>query len=49
MNIYVVPASLRIANDTLPTFLASLLQFPTSLRPSALLARLRRSKPGYES
>jgi O-antigen/teichoic acid export membrane protein len=49
MNLYVVPASLRIARDTLPAFLASLLQYPTSLRPSVLIARLRRSKPGYES
>jgi O-antigen/teichoic acid export membrane protein len=49
MNLYVVPASLRIARDTLPSFLAALLQYPTSLRPAILLARLRRSKPGYES
>jgi O-antigen/teichoic acid export membrane protein len=48
MNLYVVPASLRIARDTLPAFLAALLQYPTSLRPAILLARLRRSKPGYE-
>jgi O-antigen/teichoic acid export membrane protein len=48
MNLYVVPASLRIARDTLPAFLAGLLQYPTSLRPAVLVARLRRSKPGYE-
>jgi O-antigen/teichoic acid export membrane protein len=49
MNLYVVPACLRIAHDNLPDFLASLLQYPTSLRPAALLAQIRRSKPGFES
>ena len=49
MNLYVVPACLRIAHDTLPAFLASLLHYPQSLRPGALLARVRRSKPGFES
>jgi O-antigen/teichoic acid export membrane protein len=49
MNLYVVPASLRIAHDTLPAFLVSLLHYPHSLRPAALLARVRRSKPGFES
>ncbi len=48
MNLYVVPASLRIAHDTLPAFLASMLHYPPSLRPAALLARVRRSKPGFE-
>jgi O-antigen/teichoic acid export membrane protein len=49
MNIYVVPACLRIAHDTLPAFLSSLLHYPPSLRPAVLLARIRRSKPGFES
>jgi O-antigen/teichoic acid export membrane protein len=49
MNLYVVPASLRIARETLPAFLAGLLHYPPSLRPAALIARLRRSKPSYES
>ena len=49
MNCYVVPASLRIAHDTLPAFLASMLHYPPSLRPATLLARIRRSKPGFES
>ena len=49
MNLYVVPACLRIAHDTLPAFLSSLLQYPHSLRPAILLARIRRSKPGFES
>jgi len=49
MNLYVVPASLRISRDTLPAFLASMLHFPPSLRPGVLLARIRRSKPNLES
>ena len=49
MNIYVVPASLRIAHDNLPDFLSSLLHYPQSLRPAALLVRISRSKPGLES
>jgi O-antigen/teichoic acid export membrane protein len=49
MNLYVVPASLRISRDTLPAFLNSLLHFPHSLRPTFLLARLRRSRPNLES
>ena len=48
MNIYVLPESLRITEDTFPAFLASLLDFPQSLHPSALLARLRRSGPQLE-
>jgi len=42
MNFYVLPASLRIAQDTLPEFLASMRHYPESLRPAALLARMRR-------
>ncbi|HEX3572883.1 MAG TPA: lipopolysaccharide biosynthesis protein [Acidobacteriaceae bacterium] len=42
MNFYVLPASLRIAHDTFPAFLASMRHYPESLRPGALLARLRR-------
>jgi O-antigen/teichoic acid export membrane protein len=49
MNLYVVPACLRIAHDSAPAFLASLVHYPQSLRPDALLARIRRSRPGYES
>ncbi len=49
MNLYVVPASLRIAHDTLPVFLSSMLQYPHSLRPAILLARIRRSRPTFES
>jgi O-antigen/teichoic acid export membrane protein len=49
MNLYVVPASLRISRDTLPAFLASMLHYPQSLHPALLLARVRRSKPTLES
>jgi O-antigen/teichoic acid export membrane protein len=49
MNLYVVPACLRIAHDNLPDFLASMFHYPPSLRPASLLARIRRSKPGFES
>jgi O-antigen/teichoic acid export membrane protein len=49
MNLYVVPASLRIAHDTLPAFVASMFRYPPSLRPGALLAQIRRSRPGLES
>ena len=49
MNMYVVPATLRISQDTFPAFLASMLHYPASLRPAALLARIRRSRPGLES
>ena len=33
MNLYVLPASLRIAHDTFPAFLASMFTFPPSLKP----------------
>ena len=49
MNLYVVPACLRIARDTLPAFLSSMLRIPSDFHPASLLARIRRSKPGYES
>ncbi|MBS1800341.1 MAG: lipopolysaccharide biosynthesis protein [Acidobacteria bacterium] len=49
MNFYVLPASLRISHDTFKNFLASLLHYPASLRPAALLARIARSKPDLES
>jgi O-antigen/teichoic acid export membrane protein len=43
MNFYVLPASLRIAHDTFAGFMASMLHYPESLKPAAVLARLRRS------
>jgi O-antigen/teichoic acid export membrane protein len=49
MNLYVVPACLRIAHDTLPAFLASMLSIPEVIHPRALLARIRRSRPDFES
>jgi O-antigen/teichoic acid export membrane protein len=49
MNLYVLPVSLRIAHDTFPAFLASMLHYPESLRPGALLARLRRGKAPAET
>lgn len=49
MNLYVVPAALRISQDTLPAFIASMLHYPNFLRPASLLARIRRSTPGLES
>jgi hypothetical protein len=42
MNMYVLPASLRLSHDTFPAFMSSMLHYPRSLRPAALLARLRR-------
>ncbi len=49
MNLYVLPNSLRIAQDTLPAFLHGLTVYPPSLRPAFLFARIRRSRPGLES
>lgn len=42
MDAWVLPASLKIAHDTWPGFLRALAHYPDSLRPSALLHRLRR-------
>jgi len=49
MNMYVVPASLRISQDTFPAFVAGMMHYPQSLRPRVLLARIRRSIPSLES
>ena len=49
MNLYVLPSSLRLAQDTFPAFMASMVQYPPSLRPAELLARLRRSRPELEA
>ena len=48
MNCYVLPESLHIAQDTFPAFMASMLHYPESLKPAALLARLRRPKVEVE-
>jgi O-antigen/teichoic acid export membrane protein len=45
MNLYVLPASLRIAQDTFPAFMAGLIHYPPSFKPAALLAHLRRKPP----
>jgi O-antigen/teichoic acid export membrane protein len=49
MNLYVLPACLIIAHDTLPAFLASMLHYPPSLRPGVLLARLKRPRPQLDT
>jgi O-antigen/teichoic acid export membrane protein len=43
MDTYVLPASLRISHDTWGGFLRSMWDIPRTLRPAALLARLRRT------
>ena len=46
MNLYVLPASLKIADDHLHgDFLASMTHWPKSLNWETMAARLRRSKP----
>ncbi|HVG26531.1 MAG TPA: lipopolysaccharide biosynthesis protein [Acidobacteriaceae bacterium] len=45
MDTYVLPSALRIAHDTWSGFLLSMFHYPPSLRPAALLARLRRTRP----
>jgi hypothetical protein len=42
MDAYVLPASLKISHDTWGGFMAAMLHYPSSLRPGALRARLRR-------
>ncbi|RZU41549.1 lipopolysaccharide biosynthesis protein [Edaphobacter modestus] len=49
MNMYVLPASLELSHDTFPAFVASMTHYPQSLRPAALMARFRRSRPQMES
>lgn len=49
MDVYVLPASLRIAHDTWPGFLQAVFQWPHSLRPQALRRRLRRAETAPES
>jgi O-antigen/teichoic acid export membrane protein len=41
MDVYVLPASLKISHDTWPGFLRAVVQWPASLRPAALVRRLR--------
>ena len=42
MDAYVLPSSLKIAQDTWGGFMGAMLHYPQSLRPRALAARLRR-------
>lgn len=49
MTFYVLPSTLRIAQDTFFGFLRSLLDVPPALHPNALWRRLRRSRPALES
>ena len=41
MSVYVLPATLRLAQDNLPSFLRSLLDLPAPLRPATLIRRVR--------
>ena len=43
MDLYVLPASLRISQDTWPGFLRAMLHIPQTLTPRILLARLRKT------
>lgn len=43
MDVYVLPASLRISEDTWTSFGRSLLHFPEALHPRSLRGRLRRT------
>ena len=49
MSFYVLPATLRIAHDRFGPFMISLLDVPPALHPRALLRRLNRSRPEFES
>ena len=43
MDVYVLPASLRVAGDTWAGFLGALTRVPQALRPGVLLGRLRKT------
>ncbi len=45
MNVYVLPTSLRVAEDTWGGFMLAMFAYPQSLRPEKVLQRLRRLKP----
>jgi O-antigen/teichoic acid export membrane protein len=44
MNTYVLPASLRVAEDTWGGFVGAMFEYPQSLRPASLWKRLRRAR-----
>ncbi len=43
MDVYVLPASLRLSQDTWSGFFGAMLDIPEAVRPRALLARLRKT------
>jgi O-antigen/teichoic acid export membrane protein len=43
MNIYVLPASLKVAHDSWGGFLRAMFEYPQALRPASLLRRIRRT------
>jgi O-antigen/teichoic acid export membrane protein len=43
MNMYVLPASLRLADDTWGGFLGAMFAYPQALRPGSLWRRIRRT------
>ncbi len=44
MNAYVLPASLKLAEDTWSGFMTAMFAFPSALRPARLLRRIRRER-----
>lgn len=45
MNVYVLPASLRVAHDTWGGFMEAMVTYPKALHPKALWRRIRRDPP----
>jgi O-antigen/teichoic acid export membrane protein len=48
MDAYVLPASIKISQDTWGGFMGAMLDYPDALRPKALMARLRRRSEEVE-
>ena len=48
MDAYVLPASIKISQDTWGGFMGAMMHYPQSLRPKALAARLRQRKAEVE-
>jgi O-antigen/teichoic acid export membrane protein len=42
MDVYVLPSSLKISDDTWGGFMGAMMHYPHALRPGALMSRLRR-------
>jgi hypothetical protein len=42
MDVYVLPASIRISHDTWGGFMGAMVHYPRGLRPAALVRRLKR-------